>query len=233
MEPKDYELVKEEIELVISELNTREILTNHDIIEIEDHFYCDVEELILGGLTTKEALLVARSRFGELNEIREDYEVVKPESNLLYFSFIAVLGFSILKGLLVLINIVSQIFWMNLSVYYPSFLEDNFWTDLPIRFMLLGAGMWILVRIIKKRPIVNFNRFWYVPLVYLSMEMFNRFLGFIVLPGVYNYTTTKELRLYGEMLQSEAIIGVFSIFLITITVSIKLYKMMKREHQYV
>lgn len=61
MESKDYELVKEEIELVISELNSKEVLSSHDKIEIEDHFYCDVEDLHGQGLSMKEALMVTRS----------------------------------------------------------------------------------------------------------------------------------------------------------------------------
>ncbi|MFT6337675.1 MAG: PadR family transcriptional regulator PadR [Saprospiraceae bacterium] len=80
---KDYDLVKEEIELVLAQLNSNQILSLQDEIEIEDHFYCDVQELCEKGLTTKEALLVARNRFGALDGIREYYEIVRPENTLM------------------------------------------------------------------------------------------------------------------------------------------------------
>lgn len=229
MDSKDYGLVKEEIALVISELNNKEILSNQDKIEIEDHFYCDVEDLVGNGLSTREALLVARSRFGELNGIREDYEVVKPEENILYFVFMGVLLFSVMKGLLIAVNMTAQIFWSGVDYYTSTFLENHLWFDIPLRISLLAIGLWFLFRLSKRNPIVNFSRFWYVPLVYVLMEVINRVLFFLVMTGI----NKNYLYYHGDMLVNEAYMVIISTFLASLFVSFKLFKLKKEEHKYV
>lgn len=233
MDSKDYGLVKEEITLVISELNNKEILSNQDKIEIEDHFYCDVEDLVGSGLSTREALLVARSRFGPLDSIREDYEVVKPEENLLYYVFIGVLLFSFMKGLFVAINMIAQVFWIGIYIYNSTFIENNFWMDIPLRFTLLGIGLLVSFWLFKRNPTVNFNRFWYVPILYFVLEVMHRTMGFIVLPGINPYEPVNALRTYGVMMQNESFVGIVLILLISLVVSFKLFRLKREEYRYV
>ena len=229
MDSKDYGLIKAEIEFVLSELNRREILSSQDEVEIEDHFYCEVEDLVGNGLSTKEALLVARNRFGELDGIREDYEVVKPTESILYLVFIGVLLFSIFKGILVAVNMITKLFWIGTSIYNSSFLEKNIWLDIPLRFILLGMGLVGMIQLFKRNAAMNFSRFWYVPLLYVAMEILNRFIGFMILPLANPYWIDD----YGQMIQNEAIVGIVSIFLISLVVSGGLFKIKRDEHRYV
>lgn len=229
MDSKDYSLIKTEVELVLSELNSREILSNQDEIEIVDHFYCDVEDLVGNGLSTKEALLVTRSRFGELEGIREDYQVVKQTESIMYLVFIGVLLFSIFKGILVAVNMITKLFWIGTSIYNSSFLEKNLWLDIPLRFILLGVGLVGMIQLFKRNTAMNFSRFWYVPLLYVAMEILNRFVGYIILPHANPYWIDD----YGQMIQNEAIVGVVSIFLISLVVSGGLFKIKRDEHRYV
>lgn len=233
MDSKDYNLVKEEILLVISELNSREILSSQDKIEIEDHFYCDIENLVGNGLSTREALLVARSRFGELDGIREDYEEVKPQENALYFVFVGVLLFSFLKGLVVAVNMIAQMFWIGAYVYNPTFIENNFWMDIPLRFVLLGFGIWLSFRLFNKISTIKLNKFWYVPILYIILEVVHRIMGFIVVPGINPYESVNSLSTYGVMMQNDIYVGIISTFVIALVVSFRLFRLKKDEYRYV
>mgnify|MGYP003667911897 CR=1 FL=1 len=235
MDTKDYYIVKEEIALVISELNSKEILSSQDKIEIEDHFYCDVEELVNSGLSTKEALLVARSRFGELDGIREDYEIVKPESNLLYFGVIGILIFSCVKGLYVAIDILSNLFWYTFSVLGQSVRKDNLWLDIPARLFLFISGIMLMLHFVKRSKIINFNRFWYIPLIYLLLEVLGGILDFFILQEFFrrSFHNTDSHALLLQMENLNIISWFLGLSIISIISSFSLLKLKRNENRYV
>ena len=233
MDSKDYDLIKEEIELVISELNNKEILSSQDKIEIEDHFYCDVEELLKNGLSTKEALLVARSRFGELEGIRKDYEVVKPENNLLYFGVIGILIFSCVKGLFVVIDILSNVFWYRSAVLGQSFIKDNLWLDIPARLFLFIGGIMLMLNFIKRNKIISFNRFWYIPIIYLLMEVAGRLLDVFIIQEFFRQTTDNTYAILLQMENLNIISWFSAVFIISIISSYSLFKLKRNENKYV
>lgn len=229
MESKDYELVRAEVELVIFELNSKQILSRQDQIEIKDHFYCDIEDMVSTGLSTREALLVARSRFGELKGIREDFEVVKPEVEWIYYCFIGVLFYSILKSVIILTNFISLSIWMSSLFISNTLFTEYSYLDIPFRILVLVSIGWAIFSSVKRKNIKNIHQLWFVPLIYLGLEVGNRILNYVLIPGgifgdSYSY--------YGIMHLSNAIIFALTVLIMAVFSSIKLYKVKKSEYRF-
>jgi len=231
MESKDYNIVKQEVEHVLAVLNSQQILTLQDEVEIEDHFFCNVEDLQSQGLNTREALLIARSRFGALDGIREDYEVVRPENSWLQYAFVAILGFSFLKMSINFIDLISETFWV--SKLYFGFGGDFLYLDLPIRLLLFGFIFSFAWKYIKKKGALDINKLWYVPILYLISELVSRLASFIVFPGINQDILSDNVQYIGQIWYTHAIFSIVIMIAVTIFASYKLYKMKKEDLQYV
>lgn len=170
------------------------------------------------------------SKLSTLDRIREDYETVKPESNLFYYGEIGILIFSFVKGLFVIIDILSQIFWHSFLLLGHN-VTGILWMDIQIKILLFITGSILLLNSIKRNESLNIGKFWFVLLAHLIFEILRRSLVFFIMPIATRLES--NISLFGEMQLSNVFCGIMAILMMTIVSSYFLFKLKRNENRYV
>lgn len=230
MQSEDESLIEFEIQQVLKELDGNEILSKEERIELKDHFLCEVEDLTKLGLRDKEALLVAKKRFGVLEDVEEEYKKVKSSLDWMRYGIIGVVVFCLIKILIILLNTFSEIFWIVYHLADPKFVENYILLDIPLRFILILIIGFITSKIINRMNFKNLASLWKFPIFYLFSELFRRLFTFYVLPIS---TFHEDLYLTMAFFSNTNLVSYSLLLLMMIIATIKLYKMKVMDMEYV
>jgi hypothetical protein len=229
MQNKETNDIDFEIGLVLSELDKNRILSHEDRLELKDYFLTEIEELTALGLNTQEALIIAKKRFGVLDEVMDDYKKVNSGIDILRFGIIGVVGYCIIQLFSISINFISQIFWM---VFYQfnSGIELYFYVfDVPLRVLLIFVMGWITSKYFTR---VNFNSLaslWKFPIFYFLAAVISRLFYFMV-PSLEFHIDVLKIK---EFMSNEYIVNYSLLAFVMLFVSYKMYKMKILEMEYV
>ena len=229
MQSEDKSLIELEIQQVLIELDSNQILSNEERLELKDHFLCEVEDLTELGLREEEALLVAKKRFGVLEEVEEEYKKVKPSLDWLRYGIIGVVCFSLVKTLTIVVNTIAESFWMSYYYFDPSFVVRYIGFDVPLRFILILIVGWGASKVITKMNFKSLVSLWKIPIFYLLLEFVRRLFMFIFPISVFKSGIVMTMQFF----QNSIIISYSTLALILLVVSYKMYKMKVMEIEYV
>ncbi|MDF1697781.1 MAG: hypothetical protein P1U56_18180 [Saprospiraceae bacterium] len=220
MQPSYNDKVTKTISDIIGELNQNDVLSKVERDEIEDHFYCELDELTELGLMEEEALLIARKRFGLLEDVSAEYKKVSPQWNLMQYGIIGVVGYCLVCSITLFVNMISEWFWMLYYQVDPYFVQKNILLDIPMRFILVLICGLLLTKVISKMNLTNLRALWKIPILYVVLSLIQRGLSFVVLPSLMHPYISKHLELFAI----SNIVTNTTFAFILIVASIKLYK---------
>jgi hypothetical protein len=218
-----------EIESILSQLDRNRILSLEDRIELRDYFLNEVDNLNGIGLNDQEALLIAKKRFGALDEVTLEYQKVKPGFDILRFGVIGVVGFCLIKTFSLLINLSSQLFWMiRMELSHSIFLEYHLF-DIPFRFLLIIVFGFIANRWITKDNFKSLTSFWIFPIIYIIAEVINKTYELLLIGSSF----ASELQWHMSLVYNGYIVNYVLIGFIMLFASYKLYKMNVLDMEYI
>jgi len=229
METKGKNNIEIEIKNVLDKLDSNQILSPEERIELKDHFLCEIEDLTKIGLRDEEALLVARKRFGALEEVNMEYQKVNPKYDFLRYGIIGVVLFCIVKILTILVSIVTEAFWMIYYQFDPAFVVSNIILDIPLRFILVIVFGVITVKIISKRKFDSLVSLWQFPIIYLLFEVVRRLFMFLFPISTFNGSVILTMK----YLTNNSIVNYCLVAIIMIIASYKMYKLKVLKMKYV
>ncbi len=229
METKGENNIELEIKNVLDRLDSNQILSPEERIEVKDHFLCEIEELTELGLREEEALLVARKRFGALEEVNLEYQKVNPKYDFLRYGIIGVVLFCIVKILTILVGIVAESFWMVYYQFDPAFVVSNIILDIPLRFILVIIFSFITVKVISKRKFSSLVSLWQFPIIYLLFEIVRRSFMFLFPISAFNGSIILSMK----YMTNNSIVNYCLLAIIMIVASYKMYKLKVVKMKYV
>lgn len=229
MQSDDKNYIELEISGVLRELDSNRILSEEDRLELKDYFLNEVESLNAIGLNDNEALLIAKKRFGVLEDVNAEYQKVKPSFDLLRFGIIGVVGFCMIKIFTIIIHFTSQLVWMMYYYIDPGFVRKWIVADVPLRFLLIIVFGFIGSKLITKVNFRSLASLWKFPIFYIFAEVINRLYIFIIPVGAFEGDTSLNM----EFFSNNYMINYPLLFFIMIFASYKMYKMKVLEMDYV
>lgn len=217
-----------EIQDVLEELNCNQILSEEERIELKDHFLCEIENLTGIGLRDEEALLVAKKRFGVLEEVNMEYQKVKPRYDLMRYGIIGVVMFCMVKILMISVSHIVGFFWMISYYFDPNFAIQNIGFDVPLRIVLVIVFGLFAAKILSRRKFPNLISFWQFPIIYLLLEIVSRLIIFVFPPVMFNGSMILTI----QYLTNNSYVNYISLVIILLIASYKMYKLKVIKMEY-
>jgi len=229
MERHSKSLIEEELQIVLNELDGNKMLSEGDKVELKDHFLCEIEDLVGIGLREEEAFLVAKKRFGVLEEVKMEYEKVKPRFEWMRYGIIGVVVFCIAKIMTISINMIAQSFWMAYYYFDPVFVVGNIALDVPLRIVLVVVFSILAGRYISKQKFNSLISFWQFPIIYLFLEFVSRLFTFLFPMSFFKGSMILSMQFF----TNNAIMNYTLLVIIMIFSSYKMYKLKVIDMEYV
>ena len=229
MQSDDKNYIELEISDVLKELDSNRILSEEDRLELKDYFLNEVENLNAVGLNDREALLIAKKRFGVLEDVNVEYQKVKPGFDLLRFGIIGVVGFCMIKIFTISIDITSQLFWLIYYQFDPAFVRNFIVMDVPFRFLLIIIFGFIGSRIVSRVNFRSLASLWKFPIFYILAEVLVRIYYFVIPMGAFD----GDISMSMEFFSNSYIVNYPLLAFIMVFASYKMYKMKVLEMEYV
>lgn len=229
MESRNEDYISSGIEKVLLELDRNRILNEEDRLELNDYFLTEVENLEEAGLNEQEALLVAKKRFGVVDEIHDEYVKVKPGFDLLRYGIIGVVAFCMIKIFVILINLFSQIFWMVYYQFDPRFVREHVILDVPFRLVLILILGYVGGKLVSRMNFKNLSSLWKFPIFYIVAEVLSRLYFFIL----HFHLFSSDLQMTMEFFSNSTIVNYTLLAFVMVFASYKMYKMRIWEMEYV
>jgi hypothetical protein len=218
-----------EIKNVLLELDSNRILSRDDRLELKDHFLNEVENLNDLGLNDQEALLIAKKRFGVLEDVQTEYQKVKPNFDLVRYGIIGVVAFCMINIFAISIDLFSKIFWLFTYEISDIFALLYYSFDIPFRIFLIFVFGFFANKMITKVNFINLASLWKFPIIYFLFEFVNRCFYFI-LPGS---GFSSELLWHMSLNSNAYLLNYILAIFIMIFASYKMYKMKVLDMDYV
>lgn len=217
------------IQKVLKELDKNNILSAEEKIELKDHFLCEVEELTSLGLRDEEALLIARKRFGILEDVNKEYQKVKPRFDWMRYGIIGVVVFCMVKILMITVDMLTEAFWMVYYIFDPAFVVRFIALDVPLRFLLVLILGLIFGKLMSKRKFKSLISFWQFPIIYLLIEVLRILFEYFFPPTMFNGSLILTL----QSLNSNIIINYVLLGFMLTMVSYQMYRLKVIRMEYV